>query len=315
MFDLGSSYLALGYECNHNCICCPLTTYDRLHRRFSIENIKERIEFIDHRKRGHIVISGGEPMLHPDFFDVLDFINNKNFDVTVLSNASQCKEISFVKELCKHVVKEKFELVTAIHSSYPNIHDAITGVSGSLLETLTALDNLQSVGIKITIKHIFSKLSIDTLFDTFKYLEGHFPPRVNFQFCGMDYSGRAAKNISKLFLTLEEIRPELEKVFDFLETKISSRRQISIIEAPLCLTDPYYWKYFAGSSGELDAYIAPNIDEDKIHNKVQSECGAYYEPCEDCLVNKWCSGVWRTAYAYYGSDLLLPIINDVNEEE
>ena len=97
--------------------------------------------------------------------------------------------------------------------------------------------------------------------ETFQYLEEHYPPQVGFQFCTMDYSGRAGKNIKELFVTMEDIREPVEKMLDYLEMRMVKKRNISFIETPFCLTDPYYWKYFNNASNGLDTYIAPNTDE------------------------------------------------------
>jgi len=307
---MGSSYLAIGYECNHNCRCCPLTTYDRLHKRLSYNQIKERVELIRQTETvEHIVLSGGEPMLHPDFLKILEFIAKKGFYVTVLSNASQCRKKEVVKSIKKFMPKNKFDIITAIHSSNPAIHDRITGVQGSLMETLEGLDNLVEEGIPVTIKHIFNRISLFTLMDTFKYLEEHYPPKVSFQFCTMDYSGRAEKNIEELFLSMEDIQPSIEQVLDYLETKMVKKRNISFIETPLCLTDPYYWKYYSLISNRLNTYIATNTDERKADYNVPSECNPFYEACKKCDVQKWCVGVWKSAYKYGQEGLLRPICN------
>lgn len=72
---MGTSYLAIWYECNHQCLCCPLTTYDRLHKRLSFDEIKDRVALIKRQDTvPHIVLSGGEPMLHPDFLKILEFV-------------------------------------------------------------------------------------------------------------------------------------------------------------------------------------------------------------------------------------------------
>lgn len=206
-----------------------------------------------------------------------------------------------------------FDIVTAIHSSTPAIHDKLTGVSGSLLETLAGLDHLVEEEIPVTIKHIFNRLSHPTLVETFQYLEEHYPPQVGFQFCTMDYSGRAGKNIKELFVTMEDIREPVEKMLDYLEMRMVKKRNISFIETPFCLTDPYYWKYFNNASNGLDTYIAPNTDERQVDYEVSSECGPFYEPCEKCAVKQWCAGTWRTAYKYRPTGLLKPICNMQNE--
>lgn len=307
---MGTSYLAIGYECNHKCICCPLTTYDRLHKRLEFEEIVKRMALI--KKNGlssHIVLSGGEPMLHPDFFDILEYAVKQNFCITVLSNSSKCSDRDFAKEIRKIVPDGRFDIVTAIHSSTPAIHDKITGVEGSLLETLEGIDNLVEEGIPVTIKHIFNNLSLLTLVETFRYLEDHYPPQVSFQFCTMDYSGRAGKNVEKLFVQMKEIREPLEEILDYLETRMVKKRKVSLIETPLCLLDPYYWKYFNNASAGLDTYIAPNTDNRLVDFDVQSECGTFYEPCKKCAVKKWCAGTWKSAYNYRQDGMLNSICN------
>ena len=314
VINVGSSYLAIGYECNHSCRCCPLTTYDRLHKRLSYNEIKERVALIRQTEtEEHIVLSGGEPMLHSDFLKILEFLAEKDFYVTILSNASQCRKREMVKTIKEIMPKNKFDIITAIHSSTPAIHDRITGVQGSLMETLEGLDNLVEEGIPVTIKHIFNRISIFTLMDTFKYLEEHYPPKVSFQFCTMDYSGRAEKNIEEFFLSMEDIQQSIEQVLDYLETKMVKKRNISFIETPLCLTDPYYWKYYSTVSNGLDTYIAPNTDEREVVYNINSECNSFYEPCRKCAVQEWCVGIWKSAYKHRQEGLLRPICNIKSE--
>lgn len=313
---MGTSYLAIGYECNHQCICCPLTTYDRLHKRLSFEEIRERVALIKRQDTApHIVLSGGEPMLHPDFLKILEFVADAGFHITVLSNSSCCRELDFVRKMKRIIPESGFDIVTAVHSSTPAIHDRITGVPGSLLETLEGLDHLVEEEIPVTIKHIFNRISLPTLMETFQYLEEHYPPQVGFQFCTMDYSGRAGKNVEELFVTMDEIRKPVEKLLDHLETRMAKHRDISFIETPFCLTDPYYWKYFNNASNGLDTYIAPNTDERQADYEVRSECGPFYEPCGRCAVKKWCAGTWRTAYQYRPTELLKPIGDIMQNKE
>ena len=313
---MGTSYLALGYECNHQCICCPLTTYDRLHKPLIFDEIKERVALIKKRDTvSHIVLSGGEPMLHPDFLKILSFVAGEGFQITVLYNSSFCRDHNFVKSIKQVIPNKGFDIVTAIHSSIPSVHDRLTGVSGSLLETLEGIDHLVEEDIPVTIKHIFNRISLPSLLETFKYLEEHYPPQVGFQFCTMDYSGRAEKNVQELFVTMKEIRKPVEQLLDFLETRMVRKRNISFIETPFCLTDPYYWKYFNNASDGLDTYIAPNTDERPADYEVTSECGPFYGPCRECIVQKWCAGTWKSAYHYRQTGLLRPIYNMQNEKE
>ena len=300
---MGNSYLAIGYECNHKCICCPLTTYDRLHCRIELDDLKKRISLIPEAPDNHIVISGGEPMLHPDIFRLLEYLKEKNFSVTILSNSSRCSDKEISRQLAKY---DNISVITAIHSCEPRIHDALTGTPGSLMETLEGLDNLVENGVPLTIKHILNAVTLPLLIDTFDYLEKHFPPKVGFQFCTMDFVGRAQKNKDRLFAQRKDITAGLENVLDFLEARMSRQRKISVIEAPYCFADPYYWKFFEGREGRLTTYIAPNTDEMTIAYDIGSECNTNYPQCRHCAVQKYCSGIWKSAYEL-DSEILRPV--------
>ena len=290
---MGNSYLAVGYECNHKCLCCPLTTYDRLHSRMELDDIKKRVDLIPVSEENHIVLSGGEPMLHPNFLDILDYLTEKSFTITVLSNASMCKDAAFAERLNGY---DHLEIITAIHSSTPMIHDEMTGIRGSLLETLEGLDHLVQNRVGVTIKHIFNARTLPLLIDTFDYLEKHFPPQVGFQFCTMDYSGRAGKNKDILFASREEVKNGLQSVLDLLEARRSKPRRITVIETPYCYADPYYWRYFEGVRGRLSTYIAPNTEAVEAVYEVNSQCHSDYQPCQSCAVKKYCPGIWQSAY-------------------
>ena len=290
---MGNSYLAVGYDCNHACLCCPLTTYDRLHKKMELDDIKKRIDLIPASEENHIVLSGGEPMIHPHFLNILDYLTEKNFTITVLSNASMCKDAAFAERLREY---KRLEIITAIHSSTPMIHDEMTGTPGSLLQTLEGLDHLVQNKVGITIKHIFSAKTLPLLTDTFDYLEKHFPPQVGFQFCTMDYSGRAGKNKDILYASRKDVMTGLQSVLDLLETRRSKPRRITVIETPYCYADPYYWRYFEGASGRLSTYIAPNTDSVEAIYEVDSQCHSNHQPCQICAVKKYCPGIWTSAY-------------------
>ena len=55
---------------------------------------------------------------------------------------------------------------------------------------------------------------------------------------------------------MEDIREPVEKMLDYLEMRMVKKRNISFIETPFCLTDPYYWKYFNNASNGLDRMLA-----------------------------------------------------------
>lgn len=316
------AYIALGYACNHSCLCCPLTTYDRLHKQLSFEELNQKVTKLLNRKNNdtqiNVVLSGGEPFLNPNIFSVLHKLLVNDCNVSILTNSTQFIKPD-VQEKVQGIIesidnfRSRLRIVSAVHSSNNEIHDYLTGCKGSLWETMAGLDYMVSQNIPVTVKIILNQANKHSLLDTVKYLDEHFPTDVKLQFCGMDYSGRAEKHLDKLLVSFQELQPFVEGALDFLEKSNAQRieknrryRTFSFLELPLCLCDPYYWRYFTIPPKEQQLYIAPNEEACNDLSVAQLQCGTFYEECTRCVVNDLCYGAWKTTYKY-ANNLLRPI--------
>ena len=100
MIKVINSYIALGYTCNHKCINCPLSTFDRLHGELDRDGIINNVKKLSKNKDNlHITISGGEPTLNPNFLDVLKILGESNSYITILSNSTTCKDENMVFDI------------------------------------------------------------------------------------------------------------------------------------------------------------------------------------------------------------------------
>lgn len=296
-----NSYIALGYTCNHKCINCPLSTFDRLHGELDkdiiIKNIKELSK---NKDKLHITISGGEPTLNSRFLDVLKILGKSNSYITILSNAVTCKEEKMVHDIINSLGKSydlsRLNFVTAIHSYNKDIHDKLTGTQGSFNETIKGLENLSNNNIQIIIKIIMNKVTAKHMNKTIDYVCNHFKKNMSLELCATDYSGRCGKHLDDLYIDFEELESIIEKALDNYELK-KYNNKIEIIETPLCLTDPYYWKYFQIKGNEKLTYIAPNNEiENNISENTISNCNTNYLECSSCDFKKYCSGIWKSTY-------------------
>lgn len=315
------TYIALGYACNHSCICCPLTTFDRLHSQLSVEELQAKISLLlegaSTSIEQNVVLSGGEPFLHPAFYDLLKKLLGASINITVLTNATQLATPSAQAKISEIIMfqqekRPRLQIVTAVHSSDNAIHDRITGCEGSLWDAIKGLDFAVKSNLDVTVKVILSKANAETLVDTIAYLDEHFPAHVAIQFCGMDYSGRAARNLDKLLISFAEIQEKLEAALDYLVKKNKMRlqknkpvRKVSIIELPLCSCDPYYWRFFSMPLQEQKQYVAPNDAARKMHtlSTASAQCGCFYEECQGCAAKRYCSGTWKSTYRFVNNCL------------
>lgn len=297
-----NSYIALGYKCNHCCLNCPLTDNDRLEKELDSQVITKNIlELCKYGDKLNITISGGEPTLNKNFFDILKMLGESGAYINILSNAVSCKNIEYVDEMINALGNNynlnKFRYVTAIHSYNKNIHDKLTNTLGSFDETIEALENLDKRNIHVAVKIIMNKITAKDLKETIEFICNHFSNNIDIQLCATDYAGRCGENYQCLYINFEELGLILEEALDNFE-KINNGKRLHIIETPLCLVDPYYWKYFDTKRGEQKlTYIAPNDkSDDNKSESVNYGCNTNYKECMNCVVRNYCSGIWVSTY-------------------
>lgn len=300
-----SAYVALGYQCNHQCIMCPLSQGDREGAQLSCDEVLAAIER-EHLQTGdHLTLSGGEPTLVPFLTDVIETLSRQGIHITLLSNSSGFADAELAGQLAAVTSPSRFNVVTAIHSADAAVHDKITGTPGSLEQSLQGLHNLLDAGVNITIKHIVTALTYEGLPDLARMICRHFPPRVEVQFTSADYSGNALANADILRITFAEAQEKFEEALHILTRGCRMPYRISMIEMPLCACSAQYWKYFRSTGDMLNFYLAPNAHESGgVIHQMPNGCAPAYSECERCDVRCFCPGAWNTAYELMGTQLL-----------
>lgn len=299
-----SSYLALGYACNHNCIICPLSEKDRNSKKLSKEEIMEFIKKENLSAGDDITISGGEPTLCEFLMELLTYLSCRRVRIAMFSNVHKFASEKFTERIADAVKGGEFTVITALHSAKPQIHDRLTGVEGSFETSLYGIRNLVAKGIPVVIKIIINKMNAQELPQLAKFIVQNFPPQAGVQFTSMDYSGRAAGHLRELAVGFSDIRRPFEEALEILINGCGKPYPVSVIEMPLCACAPEYWKLFHHLSDDV-MYMAPNA-EGVVYN-VPKAYAVCCNECRSCHMQCFCPGVWISAYQNIGRDLVKPI--------
>jgi radical SAM protein with 4Fe4S-binding SPASM domain len=92
-----------------------------------------------------LTFTGGEALYHPNICEILDYAKKKGFYINILSSLYKVENSS----ICS-VMKNCNELGVSVYGATAEIHEAITGVSGSFDDTLKRISQLQDSNIRIT---------------------------------------------------------------------------------------------------------------------------------------------------------------------
>lgn len=135
------------YACNHKCAFC-YNCPERGRRELGKEQIIEGLHKIADLGCVFLVLSGGEPLTRPDFFDIAWAGKKLGFALRIYTNGYLVDEI--VARKLRDLMP--FEIEISFHGSRAETFDKLTGVPGSFERVLEGIRNLRAQGLKVNMK-------------------------------------------------------------------------------------------------------------------------------------------------------------------
>jgi MoaA/NifB/PqqE/SkfB family radical SAM enzyme len=159
--------------CNLNCKHC-LYKFKGKEKQFLSKN--KSFSLIDKAsKKGltKLVLTGGEPTLHPDFFEIANYAISKITKVSICTNGYFSSEKSERK-----VAKLNFSTFTvSIDSHIDRVHDEFRGRKGALKKTIHFLEELKRAEKNISIHTAIHPANLNHIEDTIDFCK-QFSPEI-----------------------------------------------------------------------------------------------------------------------------------------
>jgi len=143
----------IGKRCNYDCSYCPSWLHDSFSPHMPVEYIKKTIDSmsswtLSNDKKFKIAFTGGEPFIHPNFLDILNYINKKEnvHSIIVVTNGSA--KLSTYMEASKNLNN----LTVSLHLEEPEktIEDTI--------EKIIYLNNNTNMFINVNVMAVSNKV-------------------------------------------------------------------------------------------------------------------------------------------------------------
>lgn len=159
-----SVHIEIVSKCNERCIHCYIP-HEYKNQVMDAAMFFDLLNQCYNLKIQHITISGGEPMLHPQFISFLRKCKECDMSVNVLSNLTLIDD-DIVDEMKQNPL---LGVQTSIYSMKPEIHDAITNSKDSLQKTKEGVIKLVENGIPVQISCPIMKANLDSYKDIKKW--------------------------------------------------------------------------------------------------------------------------------------------------
>jgi MoaA/NifB/PqqE/SkfB family radical SAM enzyme len=130
------NWVRLSYDCNNHCtFCLDSNAHDGTMRK----TMDIKVQIIEGRKRGadRLILSGGEPTMHPNFLDFVRLGKRAGYPkVQTVTNGRMFKYPEFLEAAAKNGLDE---ITFSLHGHTAKLHDALVGTPGAFVEETAGL--------------------------------------------------------------------------------------------------------------------------------------------------------------------------------
>ena len=193
---LTRGWLTLNRACNLRCSWCYAKNTEYANKcTMSLEMAKKAIDIMKEAKIERVVLIGGEPTLHPNIFEILDYCYENGIEAAIATNGLcfESKEL-----LQKYLDHHLFKIFISLKAYTEQEYERLTGVS-CLDRVLKAIKNISESGIDFKVSTVITKYSIDNLLEGVQLMKNAGAKEVNLSFCyNFNCDGKSKDNYIEL---------------------------------------------------------------------------------------------------------------------
>jgi len=153
-------------RCNHDCLHCynawkNLVAYP-MGELGTDDTLAILAKMLDETGASLVSLSGGEPMLRPDIYGIIDLLVERGVAINLITNGSLLDEVALARLTPDKV--SIFEL--PLLSSEREIHDRMSGAPGAFDQLTTAAAEVKLAGARVVGVFVATKLNLPTWRET-----------------------------------------------------------------------------------------------------------------------------------------------------
>jgi MoaA/NifB/PqqE/SkfB family radical SAM enzyme len=291
----GRSLLRVNGHCNMSCAFCFI---DRTVPDVDTNALLRAIDELAQGQRDHIVLSGGEPTLHPDLATLVAHAKTRGFaTIEIQTNGVRAADLAYARALVDAGLNKA---TLSLHSVEPEISDEITRLPNAFGKTIRAIHHFRQLGVETQVAHVITKRNFAELPRMVRFLREEFPRDGG----KLSVCFGIAQPISDLVYTwvmprFDEVRPYMrEALDDCLAHGLGFGGMIGQGGYPPCMLDGEL-RYYAGNLGNV--YVTNDGDD-------------FYKPerCRECSFDSHCLGVRKYYVEVHGDAEIRPFKADVS---
>jgi AdoMet-dependent heme synthase len=155
-------------NCNLNCVHCRAAASKGPHDgELTLPECKQILDQLAAFASPTIILTGGEPLLRDDIFDIIEYGNAKGLRLVMAINGTLLTEEK-AQKLKKGGIKR---VSLSLDGKDAKTHDAFRGVIGSYNAVMRAADTLNNIDLPFQINTTVTRFNVDDLLDIYNLVK------------------------------------------------------------------------------------------------------------------------------------------------
>jgi len=214
-----SALFKITSQCNDFCkFCIEINSEKR--EDLTLEEIKTNFKYLrSNFKLDNVVLTGGEPTMHPDFIKIIEYFYKQEMDLRIITNFLKFKNESFLKKVIPFLKEDKKELKLNNKRIIGSINDL--PIRKGDIGRIVGFKNVLKHKLPLSLIVVIYKDNLKHLGELISYLAGIFKK----------YNPRVSINIELRLMYLEDTSPFSIKAslpMDFKEIKQHVQKAIEV---------------------------------------------------------------------------------------
>ncbi|MBN1345745.1 MAG: radical SAM protein [Phycisphaerae bacterium] len=154
--------------CNLKCVHCYSDSEAKSYEgELSGQEVRRVLDDLAAFKVPAVLFSGGEPLIRPDLFELIEYARGKGLHVVLSTNGTL-----ITPEIASRLVDLKLAYVgISLDSATPAVHDKFRGTPGAFERTMRGFRNCVEAGQKVGLRLTLSRPTFENLDGVFDFIE------------------------------------------------------------------------------------------------------------------------------------------------
>jgi MoaA/NifB/PqqE/SkfB family radical SAM enzyme len=309
------SVLWIGLPCDLKCVCYERWNESSPKEWMPLDDIKQALnKYRYFYKNESVDFMGGEPTLHPQILDIINYASSIGLRPSIITNAMHLTDKNQVTNYLKSGI---YDFLLSIHAVGP-LADTLHGCGkDNFTRQMQAIDNLNSIGIPFRMNCIIIRNNLTQLYQIAELAVQKKARVLNF----LTFNPHFEWNDSRQIEFLVRHSEALTFLTPAIEYCIANGLEVNIRYMPICLFknkerfistgfqlsyDPHEWDFNSWYD-----YGLPGIQAATWYNEIASEQRIRHEyvhtqKCMTCSMVNICDGLHSKYLLQWGDDELNP---------